>query len=335
LALYLALSTQQNLQFRVFVGFWYNVFTMKKLSIYIAIIAILGVGVYLFIQKPSAGTENAKDDTKSVVTDTEQGQVSEQTQDVKVYTDRKTVIGTSVEGRDIVAYNYGYGTGDTKLLFVGGIHGGYEWNTAMLAYDMMDYLDANLGVIPKNVQVTIIPVLNPDGLNKTVGTTGRFVKSDVPSDIADTVSGRFNANDVDLNRNFDCDWQTAGTWQDKTVSGGSGAFSELESKAIRDYVNANNPSVVVVWYSAAGGVFASNCHNGILPETTTITNIYADASGYPAYKDFDFYKITGDMVNWLAKKNIPAISVLLSNHTDVEFDKNKAGVEALLKYYAK
>lgn len=306
---------------------------MKKLSIYIAIIAILGVGAYLFIQKPSVGTENAKDDTKSVVTDTEQGQVSEETQDVKGEISKETVIGTSVEGRDIVAYNYG--TGGTELLFVGGIHGGYEWNTALLAYDMMDYLDANPDIIPKNVRVTIIPVLNPDGLNKTVGTTGRFAESDVPADIADTVSGRFNANDVDLNRNFDCDWQTTGKWQDKTVSGGSEVFSEPESKAIRDYVNGNNPSAVVVWYSAAGGVFASNCHNGILPETTTITNIYADASGYPAYKDFDFYKITGDMVNWLAKKNIPAISVLLSNHTDVELDKNKTGVEALLKYYAK
>jgi hypothetical protein len=88
-----------------------------------------------------------------------------------------------------------------------------------------------------------------------------------------------------------------------------------------------------VWYSSAGGVFASNCHNGILPETLTLTNTFAKASGYPAYNDFNFYEITGDMVNWLAKEEIPAISVLLTNHTDTEWTKNKAGIEAVLKQY--
>jgi hypothetical protein len=39
------------------------------------------------------------------------------------------------------------------------------------------------------------------------------------------------------------------------------------------------------------------------------------------------------MVNWLAKNNIPAISVLLSTHTDVEWDKNLSGIKALLQYY--
>jgi murein tripeptide amidase MpaA len=61
---------------------------------------------------------------------------------------------------------YHYGTGDKEILFVGGIHGGYEWNTALVAYQLMDYLKANPNVIPKNVKVTVIPVLNPDGLIK-------------------------------------------------------------------------------------------------------------------------------------------------------------------------
>jgi len=72
----------------------------------------------------------------------------------------------------------------------------------------------------------------------------------------------------------------------------------------------------------------------VLPETRVITNAYADASGYAAYEDFDFYEITGDAINWLAKKNIPAISVLLTTHEDVEWNKNRAGIEALLEYYA-
>ncbi len=247
----------------------------------------------------------------------------------------KTVIGTSVEGREIVAYHFG--EGDTELLFVGGIHGGYSWNTTLVAYRLMDYLleEGTTNVIPTNVKVTVIPVLNPDGLSKVATTTGRFTKADIRASQTTQVAGRFNGNTVDLNRNFDCDWQATGKWQSKDVSGGDAVFSEPESQAIKNYVETKKPDAVVVWYSAAGGVFASNCHKGILPETSTLTKTYADASGYPASDDFDFYEITGDMVNWLAKINVPAISVLLSTHNEVEWDKNQKGIDALLKYYSK
>ncbi len=40
------------------------------------------------------------------------------------------------------------------------------------------------------------------------------------------------------------------------------------------------------------------------------------------------------MVNWLAKEKVPAISVLLTTHDDTEWQKNKAGIEALLKHFA-
>jgi hypothetical protein len=198
----------------------------------------------------------------------------------------------------------------------------------------MDYLEGNPNIIPSGVMVTVVPVLNPDGLFETVGTADRFTEGDVPSGEGATIPGRFNANGVDLNRNFDCDWQSTGTWQSREVDGGSAAFSEPESQALRDYVEAHRPRAAVVWYSAAGGVFASDCHGGVLPETIEITNLYADASGYRAYESFDFYTITGDMVNWLAKEGIPAISVLLSTHDDVEWEENRAGVEALLEHYA-
>ncbi len=100
----------------------------------------------------------------------------------------KTVIGTSLEGRSINAYHYG--TGDTELLFVGGIHGGYEWNTVLVAYELMDYLEEQKNVIPGNIKVTVIPVLNPDGLYNVVGTDGRFATADVPTSQAATVPGQ-------------------------------------------------------------------------------------------------------------------------------------------------
>ena len=306
---------------------------MNKFTITILIVGafIIGIGAYLLLKRDSTQYAAVPEvEETAVVEPTTTPEAS--TAVAEVTRKPEVAIGTSAGGNDIMAYHYGMG--DTELLFVGGIHGGYEWNTSLVAYQLMDYLKANPGVIPDNVTVTVIPVLNPDGLNKIVGTTGRFTKADVPASEETTIPGRFNANNVDINRNFDCDWQAQGTWQNRTVSGGSAAFSEPESQAIHDYVESNKPAAVVVWYSAAGGVFASNCHNGILPETLTLTNLFAKASGYKAYDSFDFYKITGDMVNWLASLKIPAISVLLTTHSDTEWDKNKAGIDALLEHFA-
>lgn len=309
---------------------------MKYAITTFAVLLLFGIGAYFYIQNTSE--EASVTEKEGTVDTTEEGVVEEEQTEGEATDERQSVIGTSVEGRDIVAYHYRSASTtkerDTEILFVGGIHGGYSWNTVLVAYEMMDYLEANPDVIPENITVTVVPVLNPDGLEEVVGTTGRFDESDVPSSQAERIGGRFNANEVDLNRNFDCDWQSGGTWQNRTVDGGTEAFSEPESQAIRNYVEANDPDAVVVWYSAAGGVFASSCHNGVLSETRTLTNLYADASGYRAYEQFDFYEITGDMVNWLAKEEIPAISVLLTNHEDIEWNKNRDGLEALLSHYA-
>jgi uncharacterized protein YxeA len=298
---------------------------MKKTIIILIVLVLVGFGFYYFAKKSTKqGAQNNQPTTENVETQ-EPAPIVEENKP-------ESVIGKSVENRDITAYHFGQG--EKELLLIAGVHGGYAWNTALLGYEIVDYLKANPTAVPSNVKVTVVPVLNPDGLNKTVGSAGRFVLADVPTAPNSTVSGRFNANEVDLNRNFDCEWQASGKWQNKTVSGGTAPFSEPESMAVKSYVEANTPAGVVVYYSAAGGVFASSCNNGVSTATKDLMNKYAVASKYPAQVDFDFYNITGDMINWLAKNNIPAISVLLTNHTSTEWAKNWAGIEALIAHIA-
>ena len=308
---------------------------MKNTIIAVVVLLALGFGVYYFIQKSSETTKvdnmpadsGITEDVLPVEPDEGIGDGAEPLPEV--IDETKTVFGRSADGNDLTAYHFG--SGDTEVLFVGGVHGGYSWNTALVAYELMDYLEANEDVIPANVKVSVIPVLNPDGLEKVTGKLGEFSPSDVTGN---TTEGRFNANDVDLNRNFDCEWQEKGTWQNKTVSGGSAPFSEPEADAMRGYIESREPAAVVTWYSAAGGVYSSSCKNGVSQETKELTNIYAKASGYKAFEEFDYYAITGDMVNWLAKEGVPAISVLLTNHTDTEWNKNVKGIEAVLNHYA-
>lgn len=245
------------------------------------------------------------------------------------------VIGLSVEGRNIESYTYG--TGGKQLVFVGGIHGGYEWNSVLLSYQFIDYLDKNPGVIPDSLTVTIIPDANPDGVFAVTGKVGRFMPADVSTSTKTLALGRFNADGVDLNRNFDCKWKPTSTWQSKTVSAGTAAFSEPEAAVIRNFVLENNPNnnikAVIFWHSQSGSVYASQCNDGILPETLNIMNTYAKAAGYSPVKTFDAYATSGAADDWLASINIPAITVELKTHDTVEWPQNLAGIKALFEYY--
>lgn len=307
----------------------------KRIVAVVLVFVIIGAGVFAFVgsrRKVSEIAPAAK---------------------TKVSVPIRKVIGKSVEGREIVAYTYlptqAGGTGTTyvrpggpsassldarsNLAFIGGVHGGYEWNSVLLSYEFMDYLDANPEVIPKNLTVTVIPSANPDGVYKVTGKEGRFEIADVSTDKEILASGRFNANKVDLNRNFDCKWKPKGMWQSKTVSAGTTVFSEPEAEALRNFVLENNPVAVVFWHSKANAVYASECEKGILPEILDIMNAYSKASGYTAVKSFDSYEVNGDAEGWLASIDIPAITVELKTHEAIEWEKNLAGIKALFAYY--
>ena len=315
---------------------------MKNIVIAIVALLLIGGGLYFFTQQVSYeqvaddsmqpnGEDGVVPQKDQIPVEPDEG-IGDGAEPLEVSTDdSKTVIGQSANGNDIIAYNYG--SGDTELLFIGGIHAGYSWNTVLVAYELMDYLDTPSN-IPDGVKVTVIPTLNPDGQKAVIGTTGQFTAAAAPADAAQTVAGRFNGNNVDLNRNFDCQWQAEALWQNTPVSGGTKAFSEPEAAALRDYVANNKPDAVVAYYAAAGGVYASTCNGAPSSETTKLMNTYATAAGYPAYKEFNYYELTGDMVNWFAKQGVPAISVLLSDHTNLEWSKNKKGIDAVLATFA-
>jgi hypothetical protein len=117
------------------------------------------------------------------------------------------------------------------------------------------------------------------------------------------------------------------------VSAGSAAFSEPESAAIRDYVLKNKPAAVVFWHSQSNAVYGSMCNADMSDETRAILNAYAKASGYPAKDTFDQYQISGDATDWLASIGIPAITVELAAHQNIEWQKNLAGINALFQYF--
>ena len=306
---------------------------MKEIIIVVLGLIIVVGGIYFFNQ--SEETYTAEEET--VETTDEQpmpaepdGGIGDGAGPVEPVLEDEEEIGQSVTGEAIMAYHFG--TGEEKVVLIGGIHGGYSWNTALLGNELVAYFKDNADMIPNNVRLTVIPVVNPDGLAQVTNDLYDFTSDDITASDAERVAARFNTNDVDLNRNFNCEWAETSMWQNREVSGGNEPFSEPESRAVRDYVESQQPTAVIAYYSAAGGVYASNCQGGILPETRTLMNLYAEAADYEANEEFDFYEINGDMVNWLAAIDVPAISVLLTTHEDSELSKNLRGIDAVLNY---
>lgn len=243
------------------------------------------------------------------------------------------VIGSSVQGRSIEAFTYGKGS--KHIVFVGGIHGGYEWNSVLLAYELIDTLEAETLPVPDDLTVTVIPSLNPDGVFSVIGTEGRFTLEDaLNAPVGTAGEGRFNAHEVDLNRNFDCKWKPESTWRGIPVSAGTHPFSEPEAQALRDFVTDKRPEAVVFFHSQSDAVYASECEEGVLPTTRTIMQLYARESGYTPIESFDAYPISGDAEGWLASIDIPAITVELSTHETVEWERNLPAIRSLLTYFA-
>lgn len=236
----------------------------------------------------------------------------------------RQVIGRSADGWPIEAYRFG--DGEIRVALVGGIHGGYEWNTTLLAYQMIDHFTAYPNRLPISISLTVIPTANPDGLAAVLGRVGRFSPDDLG--VVTRVS-RFNGDGVDLNRNWGCHWARIGRWGARMVSGGTAPFSEVETRVLRDLLTAPPMDAVIFWHSAVPGVYPGGCE-GSTPAARALGTLYAAAAGYPLFESFDAYPITGDATNWLASQGIPAIIVELTDHAETDWAQNLAGVRAVL-----
>ncbi len=261
---------------------------------------------------------------------------------VSVPTTAQERIGRSLEGRPITVERVGDGAED--ILIVGGIHGGYEHNSIVLARRLLSYYRDGGGTLPERFTLHVVDNMNPDGLARVTGGTS-IAEFDFRS--ANTVPGRFNANGVDLNRNWDGDWQPTSYWGSREVSAGSAPFSEPETRAVRDYFRRIDPVVSVFFQSAAAGLWYSGAEDA-WPPARRLATAYARASGYrlPAPPpgmsepgDSDAaedggaivdYEITGSADDYFYEMGHPNLTVELTNHYDIDWARNRAGFEALI-----
>ncbi len=227
--------------------------------------------------------------------------------------------GESVNGNPLEFHRLG--TGPSARLIVGGIHGGYEWNTVELVSETLKYLQEDPRRVPMDVTLYIVTCANPDGY--AAGT--------------DAVVARMNGRGVDLNRNWDYMHQRTATHGTRIVDAGEAPFSEPETASLRALIEERGIEAVIFYHSAYGGVVFS----GAEPErsaTRQLAQMLADAIGYHHETEGVPGQITtGDAIDWLsAVKGIAGAEIELTTHSSVlddeEYDRNLDGVRAFLEW---
>jgi len=144
-------------------------------------------------------------------------------------------VGYSESGRVIramiISDNPGTLEGEPAVRLTGGIHGdetaGVELLVKFIEYLTVNYsTSSTVNDLVNSRYICIIPLLNPDGR---------------------AANTRYNSNGVDLNRNFN---DTGNHWTAGTRHGES-AFSESETKALRDYSLTKSFNISITYHVGA------------------------------------------------------------------------------------
>jgi protein MpaA len=167
---------------------------------------------------------------------------------------RVVPLGRSWQGRPITAFEVGNRAG-TRVLVIGAVHG---TETAGIAIAR-----ALAGLSPRDLDIWIVPDLNPDGV--AAGT-------------------RQNAHGVDLNRNFPWHWRPMGG----VYESGPRPLSEREARIARALILRLQPHLTIWFHQHLDMVWASGGRR-------RIERAFARVSGLPYHA---MPQLAGSAIAW-------------------------------------
>ncbi|MEJ3748390.1 M14 family zinc carboxypeptidase [Actinomycetes bacterium KLBMP 9797] len=235
---------------------------------------------------------------------------------------RKISLGTSYEGRDIMAIkisdNVAVDEAEPEVLYNSQQHA-REHLTVEMAIYLLDLFTDNYGTdtrvtnVVNSREIWIIPSVNPDGSEYDIATGSyRSWRKNRQPNSGSTAVG------TDLNRNWGYNWGccggSSGTTSSETYRGPS-AFSAPETQRLRDFVNSrvvggvqqikvnidfHTYSQLVLW---PYGYTTANTGPGLNADQEavfrTIGQQMAATNGYTPEQSSDLYITDGDSLDWM------------------------------------
>ena len=205
----------------------------------------------------------------------------------------RRVIGISVSGTPIEAIRFGT-KGGVVVVVVGVIHGNEA--AGLLITDTLQ-----VSVVPKGIDLWVIPTMNPDGT---------------------ALDRRGNANQVDLNRNFPYNWAKMGKpgyWQ----YAGKNKASEPETKAVVAFMREIKPAL---------GIWYHQDLNIISPGTGlegTMRSTYSRLTGIPI-KRITGGRYTGVAATWQRNTNKDGMAFVVELGKTLSTSEAKIHSDAVL-----
>jgi predicted deacylase len=235
----------------------------------------------------------------------------------------EVAVGTSVEGREIFSYKFG-NKGKLKILFMAGIHGN-EIGTVRLMYKLITYLSRNkLNYL--GLEIYVLPCVNPDGMAKAVDAPDYFKGGRI---------GRFNANNVDLNRNWQAkNFTSRNHWYFGSrfvpVFCGEKAFSEPESKCLSKFILDNKIDIIYSFHSRGKEVMGSKDEMA-----QKLTEDFVSKCGYRLVEEDEWVDMnqTGTIKDWCEDHKIAYIEIESLSRWGSDWQNQREAIISAIKYH--
>jgi len=229
---------------------------------------------------------------------------------------KDTIIGYSVEGRPIIAFrisdNVNTDEGEPAVLLT-GVHHAREPIGAYITLEFGAWLlehyttDPVARFLVDHRVLWVVPVVNPDGYVYNESSSGYWRKNKRDNDN----NGMFEecCDGVDLNRNYGFMWGYDNVGSSPNPASetyrGTGPFSEPETQAIRDLVNAVHPVIALNYHSYSNLlIFPLGYANGVYAPDDALFRAMSremtKANGYAYGTAWELlYTVNGDSDDWM------------------------------------
>ena len=262
------------------------------------------------------------------------------------YKVKVAVIGKSVLGKNIYAVLCNTCKTYPWAIITAGIHAREHLSCNLVIKLIKQYITANADY---GYNVAFVPLVNPDGANLAIHNLHGLPKTKHQRLVAINGSADFslykaNANGVDLNNNFDANWNkkfTTKLFPSSQGYYGTKPFSEPETKALARFTKKLNPFITISYHLKGEEIYFDFFQQQkVYNRDLTIAQFFATVTGYKIKSTQQ--NSSGGYKDWCVQKlGIPALTIELGsdmfNHpypqTELKsiYKKNK-GVFKCIKY---